>query len=92
MAAKGFQITTAWVSQDGENPWLLNAYDQFTEDAHGGTPDFFHESVSQAMKQGDEVRIVHLLVDYDAIEALFAARTIDADVVDPATDLGGQQG
>lgn len=68
-----FRITTAWVSQDGENPWLLNAYDEYTEDAHGGTPDFFRESVDQAMKQGDEVRIVELLVDYAAIEERFAA-------------------
>ena len=78
--ARQFRITTAWCQEDGENPWLLDAYDEWSEDAWGGTPDHFNEAVDKAQKGGADVRIVDLLVDYDAIEERFSAKTIAADV------------
>ena len=76
----GYRITTAWVSQAGETPWLLNAYDEATEDAWGGPPDFFTEAVTKARGQGDEVRIVHLFISYEAVAERFVAGMTEAEV------------
>ena len=74
------KITTAWCMEDGENPWLLDAYDEWSEDAWGGTPDHFNEAVDKAMKGGCEVRLVDLSVDYSVIEERFSAVSVDAKV------------
>ena len=73
-----FRITTAWVRQDDENPWLLDAYDEWTEDSWGGEPDTFAEAIKKARTQGDEVRLVDLYVDYDVIEQRFASVSVTA--------------
>lgn len=71
-----FRITTAWCSESGGNPWLVSAYDEFTEDIWNGTPDFFNKEIE---KVSGEIRIVNIYVDYDAIEALFAPANLNAE-------------
>lgn len=71
------RITTAWARESGENPWLVSAYDEFTEDEWNGIPDFFDKEIR---KISGEVRIVNLLVDYDAIAALFEQPALVAEV------------
>lgn len=78
-----FRITTAWASEDGENPWLVCAYDEYTEDAHDGTPGFFDEAVKQV---GGDVRIVDLYVDYAVIEERFASVDVVAHANPPGVD------
>lgn len=85
----GYRITTAWVSQAGETPWLLSAYDEATEDAWGGPPDFFTEAVTKARGQGDEVRIVHLTISYGAVAERFVAGMTEAEV--SGRSAGGEQ-
>ena len=72
-----FRITTAWCSESGENPWLVSAYDEFTEDVWNGTPEFFNKDIE---KVSGEIRIIDLYVDYDAIEECFRSVDVSAEV------------
>lgn len=75
---KCFRITTAWVRQLDESAWLLSAYDERTEDFWGGEPEWFRDEIAKARKNGDEVRIVEILVDPELIDERFSAVTIEA--------------
>lgn len=75
-----FSITTAWVRQADESPWLTDAYCDNGENAWGGEPESFADAVSKHLGIGDEVRIVKINVDYDQIEALFNEVEIDGIV------------
>ena len=75
-------LTTAWCSQDGENPWLLDCYDEIGFDVWGGEPDHFTEHVKVARSQGSDVRIVEFKYDDKQIETLFAATQLNTEVKD----------
>lgn len=83
------KITTAWAESevDGEMPWLIAAYDEFTEDSWGGTPEFFTEACKKygpdAEGNGPRVRILVIEIPQEAVEALFEAPVVNGEV---ATD------
>lgn len=81
MSDSKFRITTAWVRQLDERPWLLSSYCEFTEDSWGGVPEHFDNDVDKARNNGDEVRIVQLVVDYRLIEMQFWTPAVEAEVV-----------
>ncbi len=70
------KITTAWAASevDGEMPWLVAAYDEFTEDAWGETPDWFTE----ASEKYGPVRILHIEIPESAVTDRFTTPTIPA--------------
>lgn len=74
------KITTAWGWQETDDaPELISAYDELTEDAWNGTPEFFTKDIE---KFGGEVRICVIDVDSSAIYDLFKVPTV-AGTVDP---------
>lgn len=81
------KITTAWAESEveGEMPWLISAYDEFTEDAWNGTPDFFTEACKKygpdAEGNGPRVRTLVIEIPQDAVEALFKAPVVKGEVV-----------
>lgn len=76
------RITTAWAESevDGEMPWLISAYDEFTEREWNGTPDFFTEACKKygpdAEGNGPRVRTLIIEVPEEAVEALFEAAVV----------------
>ena len=65
------KITTAWARERvGEGPWLISAYCETTEDAHGGEPNFFARDIAQ-WTDTSEVRVIVLDVPMSAILAEF---------------------
>lgn len=87
--ARRFRITTAWCTDDGEAPWLLDAYDEIGEDEWAGIPDHFGQAVGKAMQGGAQVRIVNLFVDYDAIAEHFKAGSLDVAEISLAGEAPG---
>lgn len=85
--SRTFVLTTLWVrdrTDPDQIPYLLDAYDELTEDAHGGTPDFFQDNVDKAVADGTEHRIIPIRINFDAITRQFNTATIDGDV-DPGS-------
>lgn len=84
------KITTAWAESevDGEMPWLVSAYDEFTQDAWGGgVPDFYTEAVRKhgpdAEGRGPNVRELIIEIPEAAVRALFEAPVVEAEVMQP---------
>lgn len=89
MSDNKFRITTAWAWQGEERPWLISSYCESTEDIWGGVPEHFTNDVNEARKNGDEVRVVKLLLDIEAIEKQFTPITVEADVSSEETKTDG---
>jgi hypothetical protein len=83
------KITTAWAESevDGEMPWLISAYDEFTEDSWGGVPDFFTDECKErgpdADGNGPRIRILVIEIPQDAVEALFDAPVVQGEASAP---------
>lgn len=83
------RITTAWAESevDGEMPWLVSAYDEFTQMAWNGTPDFFIEAMLKYGPDdeghGPRVRILEIEIPAAAVTALFETPVVTGTVVEP---------
>lgn len=82
------RITTAWAESevDGEMPWLVSAYDEFTFDSWNGVPDFFTDAVKKAGPdtegRGPRVRVLEIEIPQEAVEALFESPVTRGEVVE----------
>lgn len=80
------RITTAWAESevDGEMPWLISAFDEFTEDSWGGTPTFFTDACKEygpdAEGNGPRVRVLVIEIPESAVTALFEAPMVKGKV------------
>lgn len=72
------RIRTLW-QHDGSDdaPWIIDAVDEFTEDAHNGLPAEYAEK----LKKDPALRELIIEVPDEAITGLFTAKKVKANVV-----------
>lgn len=69
------RIRIAFVEgQDGDMPTMVEGYDEFTEDAWQGVPDFYIDALS---KQDGRIRELDLFVADDVVKNLFRIKGVD---------------
>lgn len=68
------KIETAWID-DGEGPWMVTSYDEYTQDAHGGgIPDFAQKEIEELPERArGDIRWLTVEVPDSVIDRLFAA-------------------
>lgn len=68
------RITTLWhEGEDGDMPWMLSAYDEYTEEEHNGTPEFY-QKIKDEFK--GKCRELNITVPDEAVTRLFDVPTV----------------
>lgn len=64
--------------------WLISAYDEYTEDEHGGTPEWHTETINKSKAdKGNTVRELIITVPDNAVFGLFETPTVKATSAEP---------
>lgn len=74
-----YRIVMAFFQDDPElMPTLIAACDEYTEEAWGGTPDFFTDEIKKY--DGAKVREMVVELPADAVEALFKVPVVGGSI------------
>ena len=73
------KITTLWQHElSDEMPWLVTAYDEYTEEEHNGEPEFY----TKEKQSNPERRELVIVIPDEAVEKLFQAPEVKGKVVE----------
>lgn len=73
------KITTAWLKDGDEDPWMVSGYCENTEDIWQGVPEWYTEEVEKARKgvPGVDIREIRFIVPDSVIEDAFAPQEVE---------------
>lgn len=73
------KITTLWErGAEGDMPWLVSAYDEYTEEEHNGEPEFFRKERLADPKR----RVLIIEVPDQAVTKLFQTPKVQGKAVE----------
>lgn len=78
--AASYRIRLAFMSEGDDMPTVIESCDEYTEDSHGGIPEFFTEAIEKVEKTGAMVRTMVITLPESAVKVLFQVPTVQAKV------------
>ena len=75
-----YRIRIAFMSDGDGMPTVIEACDEYTEDSHGGIPEFFTEEVEKVEKTGVVVRQMIVEIPESAVIELFKVQIVKGEV------------